>query len=182
MPPKSSISRLPSDVKASVDKLIRDNVTIDAIVAHLDKLGEDVSRSAVGRYKKSAEATMRNYREAQEVAGIWVKQLGENPDSDVGRLCAEMLKTVAFKTLADMGDDEDPLNTVDPREIMFLAKAMKDLAGADKLSLDREVRIRAAALVDAAIAVDSVAKQRGLSDEDAEAIRAKVLGVNSGRR
>jgi hypothetical protein len=181
MPPRSSISRLPSDVKASVDKLIREDVTIDEIVAHLEKLGEDVSRSAVGRYRKNAEATMRNHREAQEVAGVWVEQLGENPKGDVGRLCAEMLKTVAYQTLSNMGEREETDVAVASKNIAYLSKSMKDLASADKLSLDREERIRDAALAAAAKKVDSVVKNRGLTAEDAAAIRAQILGVGDGR-
>jgi hypothetical protein len=165
-------------VKASVDKLIRDNVTIDEIVAHLEELGADISRSAVGRYKKSAEETMKTYRDAQAVAGVWVRKIGEEPDSDVGRLLAEMIKTLAFKTIAEMGVEDNPAES---REIAYLAKAIKDLAGADKLSLDREERIRDAALAAAAKKVDSVVKTRGLTAEDAAAIRAQILGVGDGR-
>jgi hypothetical protein len=89
-----------------------------------------------------------------------------------------MIKTLAFKTIAEMGVEDNPAES---REIAYLAKAIKDLAGADKLSLDREERIRDAALAAAAKKVDSVVKTRGLTAEDAAAIRAQILGVGDGR-
>lgn len=133
------IRKLPEEIRRELETLIRDGVTIDAIVAQLRAMGAEVSRSAVGRFKQRFESQLERYREAQEVAGVWVAQLGENPKGDVGRLVAEMLKTVAFRTLAEMGDSEDPVGAMD---IMLLAKAIKDLEGAAKLWAEREIKVR----------------------------------------
>lgn len=172
--PKSKIEGLPNEVRKSVHKLIRDGHTIDDILMHLQRLGEEISRSSVGRYKKKMDGKFKRYREAQEVAGVWVSQMGEDPKGDVGRLIAEMLKTLAFQTMADMGDDD---GATAPKEIMFLAKAIKDLEGAGKLSLDRTERIHKAALKAAAKAADTVVSERGISKKDAAEIRAKILGI-----
>jgi hypothetical protein len=171
---RSKIERLDPRLKEAINGKIRDGHTIDDILAHVAALGADISRSSLGRYKQKMEAQLRRYREAQEVAGAWVRKLGEDPGSDVGRLIAEMLKTVAFQQLAEMGDRDA---AAEPRDIMFLGKALKDIASADKLSLDREERLTKAALAAAAKAAESVARERGLSDDDAALIRAKILGV-----
>lgn len=181
---KGRIKQLPADIKAEVDRLIRDGSTIDRIVAHLRTMGADVSRSAVGRYKKTFEEKLARYREAQEVAAVWVAKLGENPAGDVGRLIAEMLKTVAFQTLSDMGDEDA---AADPKDIMMLARAISDLEKAGKVNLDRELQIRAEAekraraeaakALDKAAAEAEAAGERGLSAERLAQLRRDFLGV-----
>ncbi len=95
-------------------------------------VGEDApSRSAVGRYVKNANDQMRRYQEAQEVAKVWIAKMGNEPEGDVGRLLAEMLRTVAFQVIGSMDTDGDE---VDAKSIMMLARGIKDLAAADKAS------------------------------------------------
>lgn len=183
---RAKIRQLEPDVKAEVDRLIRDGSTIDQIVAHLKKLGTSVSRSSVGRYKKTFEEKLARYREAQEVASVWVTKLGEEPKGDVGRLLAEMLKTVAFRTLADMGDqtDEDGEEIAPtPKDIASLAKAIRDLESAGTISLDREVKIREAVArehakkLDRAVEAAAAAGEKGLSAERLAQLRREFLGV-----
>jgi hypothetical protein len=172
---KSSLAKLPRAVKDEVDRLIREEqATIDEIVAHLRELGHARSRSAVGRYKKSVEQVMGRYREAQEIAGVWVTQLGKDPNSDVGRLLAELLKTVAFTTMAEMGTDE---KAQDPRDIMFLAKALGELERAQTINVDRELKIRREVAEKAAAVIEKAARAEGLSAETIQRFRRDILGV-----
>ena len=60
---------------------------------------------------------------------------------------------------------------------MFLAKAMKDLASADKLTAERILVVRRETAREAAAAAVKQAKASGLSDEAADLIRQKILGV-----
>lgn len=179
MPRKSTVEQLPEEILEEVQKLIRDGHTIDAITEHLHGLEQDVSRSAVGRYTQNFTQALEKYKEAQEVAGVWVEQLGENSKGDVGKLIAEMLKTIAFNTLANMGEME---GAHDPKDIMFLAKSIKDLEGANKLSIERELKIREEvakktkkAAADTAV---KTAKSQGLSAETVNAIRSGILGIS----
>lgn len=168
---KSSIKQLDPRIKAEVDSAIReDRATIDDIVAIIHALGGDASRSAVGRYKQKAEAQMARYREAQEVAKVWIGKLQTDPEGDVGRLLAEMLRTTAFQTMGDIDE-------ATPQDIMFLGKALKDLASADKLTADRIMVVRREAAKEAAAVAVKEAKGAGLSDEAADLIRKKILGV-----
>lgn len=171
MPRKSSIKQLDPRIKSAVDSAIReDRATIDDIVAIIRELGGDASRSAVGRYKQKAEEQMVRYREAQEVAKVWIGKLQTDPEGDVGRLLAEMLRTTAFSTLGD-------IEAASPQDIMFLGKALKDLASADKLTADRIMVVRREAAKEAAAVAVKEAKGAGLSDEAADVIRKKILGV-----
>lgn len=168
---KSSIVQMDPRIRAAVDAAIREGrATIADIVAIVDELGGVVSKSAVGRYKQQAEAQMARYREAQEVAKVWIGKLQADPEGDVGRLLAEMLRTTAFQTLGD-------IEAGSPQDVMFLAKALKDLASADKLTADRILLVRREAAKDAAEKVSSVGKAKGLSAETVEALRKEILGV-----
>lgn len=168
---KSSIAKLDPRVKEAVDTAIREGrATIDDIVALVRELGADASRSAIGRYKRNAESMMSRYREAQEVAKVWIGKLQTDPEGDVGRLLAEMLRTTAFQTLGDIDE-------ASPQDLMFLGKALKDLASAEKLTAERILKVRQEAAKDAAAVAVKEAKGAGLSDDAAELIRRKILGV-----
>lgn len=181
---KGTIAKLPPEIKAECDRLIREGrATIDEIVAHLRTLGAEVPRSTLGDYKKRMEERLRRYREAQEVAGVWVAQLGEQPDSQTGQLLAELLKTIAFRTLADMQDQEAG---AEPEDLMLLAKALKDMAGAQKTDLEFRTKLRSAFMAEmeakareAEEEVAKVAKSAGLTEEAEARIREIVLGVVS---
>lgn len=168
---KSSIKRLDPRVREAVDTAIReDRATIDQIVELIASLGGDVSRSAVGRYKQRAESQMQKYREAQEVAKVWIGKLQADPEGDIGRLLAEMLRTVAFQSIGDM-------DSATPQDMMFLAKALKDLAGADKLTAELVFKVRQESVRDAADKAANVAKAKGLSADTVAELRKEILGV-----
>ncbi len=175
---RSTVSRFPEPIVTQVNQLIRDGHTIDEIVATLQGMGADVSRSAMGRYVKSARESMEKYRQAQEVAKVWVDKLETEPSGDVARLLPEMLRAVAFQTLSTMGEATDPVGSQD---LMFLAKALKDVSSASRINVDtelllRKVRDQAKA---AAAEVTKTIKQAGLSDETVQQIKARILGIGA---
>lgn len=175
---RSTVSRFPEPIVTQVNQLIRDGYTIDEIVATLQGMGADVSRSAMGRYVKSARESMEKYRQAQEVAKVWVDKLETEPSGDVARLLPEMLRAVAFQTLSTMGEATDPVGSQD---LMFLAKALKDVSSASRINVDtelilRKVRDQAKA---AAAEVTKTIKQAGLSDETVQQIKARILGIGA---
>jgi hypothetical protein len=172
---KSSIDKLDPRIREEVDRLIRDGrATIDQIVDALRGLGADVSRSAVGRYVQNANAQLEKYRQAQDVAKVWIARLDEEPEGDVGRLLSEMLRTVAFQTISSLDDGEEAASAGD---IFFLAKAIRELAGADKTVADRILKVRETTKKEAADKAAKVAKKGGLSDEAVETIKREILGV-----
>lgn len=170
----SSITALDPKIKDAVDAAIREGrLTIDAIVRLIEQEGGDASRSAVGRYVKNAKERMEDYRKAQSMAAVWVDKLGKEPEGDIGRMVLEMLKLVAFKTVGNIEEAA-------PEDLMFLGKAMKDIAGSDKLIVDREINLRklvAARAAEVAASVAKTAKKAGLSDETINVIRSEILGI-----
>jgi hypothetical protein len=89
-----------------------------------------------------------------------------------------MLRAVAFQTLSTMGEATDPVGSQD---LMFLAKALKDVSSASRINVDtelllRKVRDQAKA---AAAEVTKTIKQAGLSDETVQQIKARILGIGA---
>ncbi|HEY0155468.1 MAG TPA: phage protein Gp27 family protein [Longimicrobium sp.] len=180
---KGTIEQLPPAIRQECDRLIRDGgVTIDAIVAALRELGATVPRATVGNYKKRMDERLSRYKAAQEVAGVWVRGIGEQPDSQMGQLLAELLKTLAFQTLSEAGvEGGEPAS---PMDLMLLGKSLDHIAGAEKKILDvrralhAEWKAAAQARAEVAAAeVKEVARQAGLTDAAAAKIRELVLGV-----
>lgn len=174
---RNSFETMPSEIREVVDRLVREGRTIEEIRVHLNELGHPRSNGATGRYVKNARANMARFQAAQEIAGQWVTQLGEQPRGDVGVLLAEMLKTVAFNTLDVMAGGEEEAKPAKPMDIMLLAKAIQSLESTAKASHERRERIERTVLERQAKVAQAAAKEAGVSDEAFERIRAKFLGV-----
>ena len=177
---RSSIARLPPAIKDAVDAAVREGrASTDDIVALIKNLGGEASRSAVGRYRFNQDRIFAAQRQASELSKIWIDRFGREPDGDVGRLISEMLKTVVFEHLAEgVGGEQTEF---DPGQISKLANAIHKLAGADKLTADRVLKVRREAQVETAkkaadVAV-AVAGEKGLSADTVALIRQKILGV-----
>lgn len=178
MPRRSRVEQLDPRIREQVDRLVRAGRTIDEITGHLEQLAGEAapSRSSVGRYVRNTREQMARYREAQELAKVWVGRIEEEPEGDVGRLLSEMLRTVAFQQLAASGDEGAELNT---KEVAMLAGAIRDLSNADKTRADMALRIRKEVAKEAADAAARVATKGGLSGEAVQEIRREILGVAS---
>jgi hypothetical protein len=140
-----------------------------------------VSRSGLGRHLAKYKKTFERIQEAQDVAGHCVQQLNENPRGEVGRLLAQMLSALAMDSLNQLGDDGEP---IDSKELFFLSTAIKNLAGAEKTSVDRELKIRERIAKELANkkapALEKVAEAErsgGLAPETADAIRKAIAEV-----
>ncbi len=170
----SSITQLDPAIKQAVDSAVREGrATISEIVHLVESLGGDASRSAVGRYVKNARERMEDYRQATQIAAVWVDKLGKEPEGDVGRMLLEMLRVVAFKTIGD-------IETASPEDLMFLGKAIKDFASADKLAVDKAITVRkliAAEAEKVAAEVGKTAKKAGISDDTIDLIKKRILGI-----
>ena len=173
---KSSLKTMPEDVQAQFHALVRAGHTIDDIRAALAELGHSKSRSAVGRAVLTANRSLEKYKLAQETAKVWVEKMEADPAGDVGRLLPQMLSAVAYKTLETIGEAEE---AVDSRELATLAKALRDLSGADRtrITIEQEMRrIRAEAKATAE-AVGKEMKAAGLSEEAVRLARERILGI-----
>lgn len=178
----SSVDLLPDELRDAINKAIREGrSTIDHILAHLETIApagsELPSRSAIGRYKKSSEEVLGARRESIEAAKLWAEELGQDPDSDVGRLLRQLLETVAFQELLKLGQAGDG---ADPKKIMMLSRSIKEMGQSKKTEIDiaaaerKEQKERAA---DAAAKAGATLKKAGVSPETIKLIETQILGI-----
>lgn len=140
----SSIDRLPEEVRALIGRLREQGRTLDEILAHLgqmdDVLADAVSRSALHRHVQKMEALGKHLKVAREQALAIVDRLGVAEDNKLARLNAELLHAIILKGLA-AGDDGEPA-VLSPQEMMFVGRALAQVAAAQKVDVDRPVTIR----------------------------------------
>ena len=180
MAPRSNIEKLPAAILDVARALLRDGKTVDEITAHLQTLGADVSRSGVGRWKKSAAKQMKALQRAQAFGAEWAKSLKEDPEGKVGRLLIELGKTSALDYLldrADDGEDGSEAQPLDVKSLFFLSSAVKNFESAGSLNVARELKIRKEVREKAAKAVEQVARDGGMTAETIRKFRDAVLGT-----
>ncbi len=177
MAARSTIKALPQQIRAAADAALKDGATIDQVVDVLRQLGADVSRSAVGRYKQEVDRVGERIKRAREISAVFVEKLGAAPDGRQGKLITELMQTVVFDFLVPAGEGEAP--QVDPEEIMFLARAVKDLSSAEKTSTERDLKIRQTVAAEAAKVMEDAAKETGgeVSEATLAVFKARFLGV-----
>uniref|UniRef100_A0A6H2A539 Terminase n=1 Tax=viral metagenome TaxID=1070528 RepID=A0A6H2A539_9ZZZZ len=180
---QSSVDRLPEDIREQLQALLRDPrcTQIDAthrINAILEAEGhpDRISKSAVNRYVGRMEEVGAKLRETREIAQMWIGKLGAEPQGEVGKLLNEMVRTLAFKMAmrAHEGEDDEP---IDPKLLKSLAISVYRLERAASENVKLEAEIRKRTLAEAAKTAGATAKRAGLSDEAAEQIRRKILGI-----
>lgn len=175
----SKISLFEPALKEAVDTAVREGrATVDQIFDMIVSMGGDTSRSGVGRYVKNANDHLEDYRQAQAQAALWMDKIGKEPDGDVGRMLLETLRMVALRTVRET-------EKVNPEDLNFLSNAIKGLAQADKLVVDKAIALRKLIAVEAAkVATDvaKTAKKAGLTDETIEMIRSKILGIPEAKK
>ena len=185
MPKTSTIRRLPPEVRDRIGALLDQGRTLDEILAHLETMDVQVSRSALGRYKQSLDKVSERIRRSREVAEAIVRNQGDAPESKIPRLNIELLHGVLLDMISQLpdgteqgeGDDaQSVLLTLSPRGAMEMAKAMDHLARASKQDADLLAKLREEARAEAAQAVQDVGRKEGLSDKAISEIRA-ALGV-----
>ena len=179
----SSIDRLPEEVRERIGQLRREGRTIDEIMAKLAELvdaGEQPSRSAIGRHIKRIDVLGERIRASREMANALVDRLGDDGENKMLRLNAELMQSAVMNLL--VGEDGEPV-TLDAKDASFLATALQRIAGAAKTDADLTLKIREEAerkaKATAVKAAETVGKERGLSTDTIQAIRAHILGVKA---
>lgn len=186
---KSSIHDLPENVQLVVNKKLGEGkLTLDGLVALLKEQGFEISRSAMGRYAQGYRKTLERMRKVQIASDMMMREIGEAAaHSKLGRTVAEMVKIVAFDHLAARedgdGDGRGSKTDAQPRELMFIARAIRDAVSAGTIELEQELKIRretASAAADKAeevIAEESKKIGRQLPPEALRRIRAEIYGI-----
>ena len=177
---RSSIARLPPELREAVDAAIADGATIDEITDLIRGEGGACSRSAVGRYTKNVRDLIRQQQETDRGIEMWVRALGDRPEGRAGLILIETLRTMTLSTLAELSKREEPAT---PEELSRLSLVLKRIEGTDKLRIERERAAAKAAAKEAAKAAPGAGQaagqapvRKGLSPEAVAAIREAVEG------
>lgn len=143
---KSSITRKPEEVRATIDKLIRqDRFTLDEMLEYVREkhgAGNAPSRAALGRYSKAQGEITRSLREIDTMSRAMVEELGESPDDRAGALLVQSVTTLAVKASFRAQEADDGTSI---EEVRKLARAAKDVISARTASLKERQAIEAAA-------------------------------------
>lgn len=183
---QSSIDRLPSDILEQLQELLRNpRVTQLEATARINEIlaeeGEDtrVSKSAVNRYDLSMRQAGEKLQQSREIAKMWIGKLGAAPQGQVGNLVNEVLRTLAFDLSLKLQDAELTEESIPDviHNLKALSLAVQRLEASSTMNVKREKEIRAQALEAAANAVEDEAMAQGMSADQADFWRRKVLGV-----
>lgn len=184
----SKIDKLPEEYREQLNAMLHDprvnQVTIAPkinAILEADGLPDRISKSGVNRHKIKLDRIGKKMRESRVLADMWIDRWGAAPQGKVGHLINESLRALALDMSIQLHEGEITAQTAPATVKMLkgLALTMQRLEKAASDNVKREKEIRKDALEEAARTLDSEAKQRGLSDEAAEQIKAKILGISA---
>ncbi|WP_431281647.1 phage protein Gp27 family protein [Humitalea sp. 24SJ18S-53] len=178
MPRPSSVQKLPEEVRGLIGALRENGRTLDEILAKLREMlaDDDVpSRSALGRHIKGMAHLGERMRKAREISESLRQKLGVGEERTAA-LNIELLHAAVLDIFLD-ADEGEPVSLEKMGE---LAKIVRALATARKADADTTLKIRTAALADAAKAAEGAGKAAGLTAATIETIKARIMGVKAG--
>lgn len=183
---KSSVDRLPEDIKAYIQGQLADGgMTLDELIADLQARwpAHDLpSRSAVGRYGQKLERRLQAIRASTEAAKIIRAQAGDEMDARSEALTA-MIQSELFESiiaLQEAGDEE-----MDPGErVGLLASAAKNIATLTRSSVtlkkfqsEAEERGRKAALEEQRAKLDELGRSGQVDQETLQKVIQAAYGL-----
>ncbi|WCA60274.1 DUF3486 family protein [Agrobacterium tumefaciens] len=131
------------------------------------------SFSAFNRHSlKLADATHR-MNEVRQIVGSLYESYDPTDSDQLTIIASEAIKTLVFEIYMAKGSAG-----IDPKGAMSLANALRSAAQAQNVSTDRRQKVEAEFAAKAKEAVKTVAKSKGLTEEAADEILSKILGVS----
>lgn len=139
---KSTIARLPAEVKAYIEgQLAAGRCTLDELIAELrarfpghEQEGLLPSRSAVHRYGQKLERRLSAIRASTEAAKLIQAQAGDDKDARSEALTA-LVQTELFEAILNLQEADDP--EADPADrVAMLSAAAKNIATLTRSSVN----------------------------------------------
>lgn len=178
----SKVDLLPPNIKTQLAMMLRDKQYPQSqILEEINDLIRDcglpdemqLSKTGLNRYASKMEKFGAKIRQSREIAEVWTKQLGETPQTDVGKLLMEAVKTMAFELT--LHADEKGIS--DPKFLNQLALISQRIEQAQSTSFERERKIRKEVAQQAAETAEKVVAQAGLSKDTVDRLKAEILGI-----
>lgn len=177
---KSSIDRLPQEVKTHIEQRLREGrLTLDELISDLQTkfgTGNTPSRSALGRYSQGFDEILKSHRQIAAASEALVAELGENFDDKSGALLAQAVTTLATNVAHDtLGKSE-----VEIKDVLDLARAAKSVQETRSLSLKERQAVAQAAreklLNEQTEKLEQMRGEDGMSEQLEQRIRDVLLG------
>ena len=179
---RASDEPLPAAIEDAVAAAVEDGATMDEIVARVRSGDGDRSsliprarrcaraRPAEGRHAARMEGLICLQRETVRFAEEWERTREPGAEGLSALIAIETLRTLALRTMAELGAREEPVPTED---LGRLALALRRIESADRLRIEREQ-----AAADAAAAHDGAAARaaRMTHAERVETVRRAMEG------
>lgn len=185
MPPPALIPRLPTEIRAWLDGQLRDRgfsdyaalttALNDQLAAH--GLTLTLSMQTVGRYGLALKQKVERIQ-AATIAAQAIAAAAPDDEAQQSAAVTSLLSTEMFERLMELSESEaleDPGARIDL--IARAARAHADLTRASISQRKWAASIRAEERTRAAGAVESAAKQQGVSAQGIAALREAIMGA-----
>ena len=185
---KPTIDRLPPEVRARVQKHLRENrLTLDELIADLQQAfptlsatGKLPTRSSVHRYSLGVREIVAHERDMVVAAEALVGELGDNFDAKSGALLAQAVTTLASKRAMQAIEASNTGKVMDISDVLDLARAAKTAQEARSLNLKERRSVadeaRRKLLEEQKAKLDAMGSKGGVTEETKRAIR-EALGI-----
>jgi hypothetical protein len=186
---KSSVSRLPAEVKTYIEAMLATGAqTLNELIADLQerypaaaRAGELPSRSAIGRYGQKLERRLSAIRASTEAAKLIQAQAGDDKDARSEALTA-LIQTELFEAILALQEADDP--EADPGDrVAMLSSAAKNIATLTRSSVNlkqfqakTEKDARDALLAEQRAKLEAMPNKGGVTADTKAAIR-EALGI-----
>jgi hypothetical protein len=164
------------------DARVSESVAASSIRSILDWVGgasrkvEKISKSALNRYSQRMEQVGAKLRQGREIAQMWIGQLGNAPQGQLGQLVNELVRNLAFEAALHYAEGDEPIPPKALRELAIAAERLEKAASENEARQQKiEAEARRRALEEAAQRVGDAAKAKGLDEDQARFWREKVL-------
>jgi len=171
----STVAKLPAEVLAAIEARLHAGDTYQTITEHLNRLGHDVSRAAVGRWGKACLARRERLEASADLARVLTEKLGAEQLEGAATVLALDLVVQTLMDHEGLGTSEDGLLYLP--HVTALISALARVSSAN-LARDKWGADVARKAQEAADAVAGKALEGGLSDETVELIKARILGIS----
>ena len=189
MPPPRKVDLLPPELKSWLQEELKARggggyiELTDALNARLEKEGLElrIGKSSLHAYGQEFHEFVKYQDQASAWAASWMNDNGLEEEAKRHNVLFQMVSTLAFKVMQSQMTMDG--KEIDPRNLHFLGKLMKDLMASsgirEKLMEGERARIAEeaakAAKAAAAEEVGAAAQQLGLTAETVESIKDKIL-------
>lgn len=130
------------------------------------------SFSAFNRYSIKLATLSSRLNQTREIAATIAEKFDARASDNLTLIAAEAIKTLVFELLTNAGEAG-----LDPKGAMSLANALRSATQAQGVSLATRQKAEAEFAAKAKEAVRAVAKVRGLTEDGANEILDRILGV-----